>query len=127
MREAGLDPRGSVLQRGFNARYLGRPVTYQGVQRWLRGLSIPAQDKLTVLAEWLNLSPHYLRFGEHTLPHRPRLGIEAGSSRPFPITDEERKLLLTVRDLPSASRELLHKIAKTLVADALARGEKIDM
>ncbi len=63
MMAIGFEPRPSILEREFNLRYWGRPVTFQGVRRWLRGESMPEQDKLVVLAEWLRVSPHYLRFG----------------------------------------------------------------
>lgn len=61
---AGYEPRPVVLEKGFNSRYWGKSVTFQAVRRWLKGESIPAQDKLQVLAEWLKLEPHVLRFGE---------------------------------------------------------------
>lgn len=64
MRAAGYEARPSVLEAQFNTRYWGKPVTYQAVTRWLRGEAIPAQDKLQVLADWLNVEPHVLRFGE---------------------------------------------------------------
>jgi transcriptional regulator with XRE-family HTH domain len=58
MREAGYAPRPSVLEKEFNTRYWGRAVTFQAVSRWLKGLSIPEQDKLQVLADWLKIKPH---------------------------------------------------------------------
>lgn len=67
MLEAGYPPRPAVLEREFNSRYWGRSVTFQAVSRWLRGLSIPSQDKLQVLAEWLRVEPQALRFGERAV------------------------------------------------------------
>ena len=64
MRAAGLEPRPAVLLNLFNANYWGRSVTFQAVSRWLRGESIPAQDKLIVLAQVLKIEPEVLRFGE---------------------------------------------------------------
>lgn len=64
MRAAGLEPRPAVLLNLFNANYWGRSVTFQAVSRWLRGESIPGQDKLIVLAEVLKVEPEVLRFGE---------------------------------------------------------------
>ena len=64
MRAAGLEPRPAVLLNLFNANYWGRSVTFQAVSRWLRGESIPAQDKLIVLAQVLKVEPEVLRFGE---------------------------------------------------------------
>ena len=64
MMAAGYEPRPAVLDKQFNARYWGRSVTFQAVSRWLRGEAIPAQDKMQVLAEWLGVEPHMLRYGE---------------------------------------------------------------
>ena len=63
MRAAGLEPRPAVLLNLFNANYWGRSVTFQAVSRWLRGESIPAQDKLIVLAGVLKVEAEVLRFG----------------------------------------------------------------
>lgn len=78
---AGYEPRPSVLEKQFNARYWGRSVTLQATRRWLVGLSIPEQDKLQVLAEWLGIEPHVLRFGVRNPSEQlsePRLHWAAG-------------------------------------------------
>ncbi len=64
MENAGYSAKAAVLEREFNLRYWGKSVTLQGVRRWLIGEAVPAQDKLQVLAEWLAVDPHWLRFGE---------------------------------------------------------------
>lgn len=64
MQAAGLEARPAVLEKGFNSHYWGRSVTFQAVSRWLRGEAIPSQDKLQALAEWLNVEPQFLRYGE---------------------------------------------------------------
>lgn len=63
MEAAGFEPRPAVLEKQFNSRYWGPPVTYQAARRWLLGLSLPEQDKLQVIADWLHVDPHALRFG----------------------------------------------------------------
>lgn len=52
------------LAEDFNDRYLGRRVTQQAVRKWLNGEAIPSHDKIKALAEWLNVSPHSLHYGE---------------------------------------------------------------
>lgn len=64
IKKAGYEPRASVVERNFNLRYWGTSVSYQGVRRWLKGDSIPEQDKLTVLAQWLGVEPYELRYGQ---------------------------------------------------------------
>lgn len=61
---AGYEPRPIVLEREFNSRFWGRSVTFQAVRRWLKGEAIPSQEKLMVIAEWLNIEPQALRFGD---------------------------------------------------------------
>ncbi|MCP1576143.1 hypothetical protein J2S30_004522 [Herbaspirillum rubrisubalbicans] len=64
MEKSGYEPKPAVLEREFNLRYWGKPMTLHGVRRWLLGESMPKQDKLETLAEWLIVTPQHLRFGE---------------------------------------------------------------
>ena len=64
MLAAGLEVRPGVLLNLFNTHYWGQSVSFQAVSRWLRGESIPAQDKLITLAELLKIEPEVLRFGD---------------------------------------------------------------
>jgi transcriptional regulator with XRE-family HTH domain len=65
MRKAGIDTLSPThVARAFNLRYHGDPVSTQSVRKWLTGRSLPSQDKLRVLAEWLGVAPQWLRFGE---------------------------------------------------------------
>ncbi|WP_106419580.1 transcriptional regulator [Salinicola tamaricis] len=103
---AGYEPRPSVLEREFNLRYWGAPMTFQGVRRWLRGESVPAQEKLQVLAGWLGLEPHYLRYGERTV----------GGSEPtwaIAVGGEEDEVLRVYRGLPDEQRQLLRQVILT--------------
>ena len=62
---AGLETESpTVLARRFNLLHGGEPVSAQAVRKWLQGESIPAQERLLVLARWLRVSPQWLRFGE---------------------------------------------------------------
>jgi transcriptional regulator with XRE-family HTH domain len=54
----------AALAREFNLRYDGRPVTGQAVGKWLSGRALPSQDKIRALSAWLEVSPHWLRFGD---------------------------------------------------------------
>lgn len=47
----------------FNARYPANKITAQTVRKWLLADSIPTQAKLMNLAEWLEVSEQWLRFG----------------------------------------------------------------
>lgn len=53
----------TIVANEFNLRYWGRSITPHTARNWLLGKSIPTQDKLRVLADWLQVSPDELRFG----------------------------------------------------------------
>lgn len=109
MQAAGYDKRPSVLEREFNLRYWGKPITFQAVRRWLRGDSIPNQDKLQVLARWLSVDPQYLRYGETATYHisEPTAAWDASSN------SEERQMLLLYRSLPTAQRKVVREVMET--------------
>ena len=109
MRAAGLEPRPAVLLNLFNANYWGRSVTFQAVSRWLRGESIPGQDKLIVLAEVLKVEPEVLRFGEavrqSVQKHRQRWDEGVGYL--------ERETFDAFLQLPAPQRKLIREVILT--------------
>ncbi|WFF42094.1 transcriptional regulator [Salinicola endophyticus] len=106
---AGYEPRPSVLEREFNLRYWGSPMTFQGVRRWLRGESIPAQNKLQVLAGWLGVEPHYLRYGARAACS-PEL---SQATWMIAVGGEEDEVLRVYRGLPDEQRQLLRQVILT--------------
>ena len=107
---AGYEPRPSVLEREFNLRYWGKPITFQAVRRWLRGDSIPAQDKLQVLAAWLRIEPHVLRYGDENerAGHVPPSSVDV-----IPAGGEEAEVLRIYRSLSSEQRRVLRHVILT--------------
>ena len=109
MQAAGLEPRPAVLLHLFNAHYWGRSVTFQAVSRWLRGESIPGQDKLIVLAEILKVEPEVLRFGDavrkSVQKHRRRWDEGVGYL--------ERETFDAFLQLPAAQRKLIREVIQT--------------
>lgn len=64
MTQAGYVASPSVLEHEFNLRWPGKSISNQAAWGWLNNRSIPMQDKMQVLAEWLKVEPEVLRFGE---------------------------------------------------------------
>ena len=64
MQAQGYQPKPAILEREFNLRHFGEPVTLQGVRKWLIGTAIPSADKLLTLAKWLNVPPEELAFNK---------------------------------------------------------------
>jgi transcriptional regulator with XRE-family HTH domain len=109
--DAGYSLRPTVLEREFNTRYWGRPVTVQAVRRWLRGEAIPAQEKLQVLAEWLNVEPHALRFGEQAAE-----SIRAKRQQWDEALDyQERETIEGYLSLPIAQRKIVRAVIEAFV------------
>lgn len=110
MLDAGYEARPAVLEREFNLRYWGRPVTFQAVRRWLRGDSMPEQDKLLVLAEWLAIDPQELRFGQ------PAQGaLYSARARSYPHAREEEDIVQAYLGLPSEQRKILREVIMAFV------------
>lgn len=119
MRDAGLEPRPAVLLHLFNTQYWGRPVTFQAVSRWLRGESIPEQDKLITLAEILKIEPQVLRFGE---------GVRQSLQKRHQRWEEgmdylERETVDTFLQLPAPQRKLIREVILTFAQVHKAKAE----
>ncbi|SJM92344.1 Helix-turn-helix protein (fragment) [Crenothrix polyspora] len=103
--------RPGVLEKGFNSRYWGRSVTFQAVSRWLRGEAIPSQDKLQVLADWLKVEPHALRFGEEAA-----LSIRAKRKQWDEALDyQERETIEVYLSLPVPQRKILRAVIDAFI------------
>lgn len=103
---AGYEARPAVLEKGFNSRYWGRSVTVQAVRRWLRGEAIPSQEKLQVLADWLRVEPHVLRYGEQAVQSvraKQRAWDEA-------LAFQERELFEAFINLPAPQRKVVREV-----------------
>ena len=81
------------LAREFNIRYSGNSISVQTASNWLSGTAIPSQDKLQVLAAWLDISSQWLRFGEND--------VALTQSQPEPNIP-----LLSLNDLPDKIAKL---------------------
>ncbi len=60
---SGVRASPTIVANEFNTRYWGRSITPHTARNWLLGKAMPTQDKLRVLADWLQVSPDELRFG----------------------------------------------------------------
>jgi len=69
MRKARVEAGPTRFAREFNLRHHGEPVTAQTARKWLYGGALPTQDKLRTLAQWLEVSLQWLRYGEAERSH----------------------------------------------------------
>ncbi len=106
---AGYEPKPAVLEREFNLRYMGKPMTLHGVRRWLLGESLPKQDKVLVLAEWLRIPPQQLRYGVEVEQRiqQQRTRWDEG------IGYQERDIFEAFLALPVAQRKIVREVIQT--------------
>lgn len=90
----------------FNLRHPNDPVTPQAALKWLSGKAKPTADKMATLAEWLDVSVHWLSHGTpEARPHRAQAVTEEATTT---LSDEERALLTCYRRL-SGRRQMIIK------------------
>ncbi len=106
MEQKGYPAKPAVLEREFNLRYWGRAVSLHGVRRWLRGESLPTQDKLEVLAEWLQVQPQHLRYGVE-IEKRVRQRKAAWEQA---IGYQEREVFEAFIHLPTPQRKIVREV-----------------
>jgi transcriptional regulator with XRE-family HTH domain len=107
---AGVPAKPAVLEREFNQRYWGKPITLYGVRRWLRGESFPSHDKLLCLAEWLGIEPSVLRYGDGVAARvrEKRKRWDEG------IGYEEREIFELFLKLPVPQRKVAREVIMAL-------------
>jgi transcriptional regulator with XRE-family HTH domain len=107
----------------FNSRYPGKRVAAQTVRKWLLAEAIPTQAKLLALAEWLEVSPQWLRFGsgrriDKAGRHAPG---ELDSSAGVIVVGQQQAALGPIVDmlthLSSANVRLVEKIVRVVLAE----------
>lgn len=109
MTAAGYKASAAVIEHEFNLRWRGRSISNQAAWNWLNAKSIPAQDKLQVLAEWLKVEPQSLRFGEDVVltvrDYRKRWDEQMGYA--------ERETMDAYLRLPTQQRMLVREVVMT--------------
>lgn len=110
MKNSGYEVRPIVLEREFNQRYWGRSISFQAVRRWLNGEAVPTQDRLQILAEWLAVDPHWLRFGEKLSGSVQQQRKRWDAS----MTPKERQAIETFMSLSPERRKMIGEIIHAL-------------
>lgn len=108
MEAAGYEAKPAVLEREFNLRYLGTPMTLHGVRRWLLGETLPSPDKMDVLGNWLNVSFGSARPGK--VPSRRMVREEGKAGWHAAIPQQERDLVDTLLALPPQQRKIIREV-----------------
>ena len=116
LERAGVPAKPTVIEREFNQRYWGKPITLHAARLWLRGETMPTHDRLLCLAQWLGVEPAILRYGEEV----PKAIRERRKRWDEGIGYQEREILDLFLKLPVPQR----KVAREVIL-ALARANGV--
>lgn len=109
MTQAGYAASPSVLEHEFNLRWPGKSISNQAAWGWLNNRSIPTQDKVQVLAEWLRIEPEVLRFGTEV-----RLSVQQHQKRwDEGVNYLERETFDAFLQLPADQRKIIREVILT--------------
>lgn len=117
LRDARIEASPAVLEKRFNSRYEGAPVTAQAISGWLNGKAIPRQDKLRVLAAMLGMDAHVLQYGGRS---RSRVGETTGAWEA--LSPGERAMVDAYVGLAPPQRKLVRDLVAALAEKAARPG-----
>jgi transcriptional regulator with XRE-family HTH domain len=103
----------------FNLRHPNDAITPQAAQKWLSGKSCPTADKMKTLAEWLNVSAQWLRYGiPETKPTSlSKTALLIPAAERVTLDTEELKLITRLRNLPEHRRKLVCDIIEQFAVE----------
>ncbi len=87
------------LAHKFNLKHQNEPITPQAAQKWLTGAAFPKADKLETLAEWLNVSAHWLKNGPPPPLKKPTTAKRGQPAQPGQLSEKEARILTKLRSL----------------------------
>jgi len=123
LKEAGWPASSTVVAHQFNLRYWGRSISVQTAHNWLQGTSLPRQDKLRVLAEWLRVAPEALLLGAApALPATRAASLaKRGETPPDALGLADERMLQIYLRLSSESRHTVQTVVAACEALDAAR------
>jgi transcriptional regulator with XRE-family HTH domain len=111
LESAGVRASPTLVANAFNLRYHGRSITPHTARNWLLGKVMPTQDKLRVLAEWLQVSPDELRFGR--APGKTYVfELNAG---PVEMALADREMVDRYLSLPQTERKTIRDVVSAFI------------
>ena len=114
---AGVRPSPTVVANEFNLRHWGRSITPHTARNWLLGQAFPTQDKLVVLAEWLQVSPDELRFGKSS----SALRLSDADVRLEQLDMADREMISRYLGLPATDRKTVREVVAAMAVAAVAK------
>lgn len=112
MRRASPNPveGATQLANGLSEHYADG-VSVQTAHKWLTGRTIPSSEKTAVLAKWLKVNEHWLRYGP-----AKSTGDKLQFKAPAVPTTDAMKLAQQIQALSPHSRYLIEELVGQLTA-----------
>lgn len=111
----------------FNARYPATKVAAQTVRKWLLADAIPTQAKLVGLADWLGVSPQWLRVGtgaRKAAKSSETIHDEAGAHTGVILVGQDQGSLVPVVELLTRLSPANVRLVENIVRCVLAEDAK---
>ena len=126
----GKMPAVAVVTREFNLRAHGvEPVTQESVRRWLKGISMPEERKLRILATWLKLDLSRCfggaLNGNGGADQSVRNGAQDGAGNHRADSRTDSRLLHLISTLPPTEKQMLEQLAETLAQAGRTRRKPV--
>jgi transcriptional regulator with XRE-family HTH domain len=113
------------VAREFNERFPRSTITAQTMRKWLFAEAIPTQAKLLLLAEWLAVSPQWLRYGtgrKRQAPTRDSQGQEGNAS--VLVVGASQAAMIPILELLAQLTPNNLRLAKGLIRCVLAEQQE---
>jgi transcriptional regulator with XRE-family HTH domain len=101
----------------FNLRHRNDPITAQAAQKWLSSKAKPTSDKIETLAKWLNVSPHWLRYGSPNGEQAIAAVRQTKTQTNTALTEVEVGLISQYRQLSDHQKSLIADLVEQLAAE----------
>lgn len=108
LKAADIEASAAVVEKRFNSRYEGAPVSPQVVSQWLNGRVMPRQDKIRVLATMVGLDPRELQYGGSAKVGEGKQEWAAG------LAAQDRVMVDGYLTLPAPQRKLVRELVSAL-------------
>lgn len=109
LRDAGQPSAPTAFVRAYNLRADGAAVTSHAARKWLRGEALPTQEKILIIARWLNVHAAWLRFGDADNSSYNGEQVE------LPFTNQDLILINDIRDLHPQAQVIVRDLVDSLM------------
>lgn len=108
----------TALARDFNLRWRGVPVTVNATRKWLMGEAMPTMDKIAVLANMLNASDDWLRWGDMSVEESANQSYaQVMSTSKMSLNDAEKSFAQDFRLLSLTNKKVVSAVMEVLLQE----------